>query len=519
MSRLIASAFVETPAEAEVAARRAWDAGADAVELRLDVFDGDGADLAVYLCRHRDRTWILTCRSAEEGGSFRGDTMSRVSLLLGAARGTGAYVDFELADFERSSNIRQKILLATGPAEDAHPRLILSAHDFRGPPADPEALLARFEGAAPAATWKLAYVAPTIHDTFLAFDLMRRHRRQMIAVAMGEPGLWTRVLAKKLDAFGSFASIGPSEATAQGQLAVEEMVNRYRWGDIDGDTRVFGVIGDPVAHSLSPSLFNRWFAEAGINAVYLPLRVQGGDDGLRRFLDGCRSRPWLDIGGFSVTTPHKHAALRWADRDGGSMCRGIGAANTLVMRDGRLEAYNTDCYAAIGALADALCCDRTELQRLRFDVLGAGGAARALVYGLRELGCEIAVYARDTQKANTLAEEFSLRGEPWSQVERRRGDVLVNCTPIGLWPNLSASPVSPETLAGCRLVFDMIYNPGETQLLRDAAGEGIATLNGLEMFVRQAAMQFELWTGRSPDVGSAAATLVTELASLRETPT
>jgi len=249
--------------------------------------------------------------------------------------------------------------------------------------------------------------------------------------------------------------------------------------------------------------------------VSLPLRVDGADGSLERFLDEGRARPWLHIGGFSVTLPHKHAALRWAGGGAESMARGIGAANTLVFRDGRVAAYNTDCYAAIASLADALGCDRSELNRFRFDVLGAGGAARGLVYGLRELGCEVTVYARDVEKARPLTHEFSARAAPWHDVARRTGDVLANCTRVGLWPETAASPVPATALDGCRLVFDMIYNPLQTRLMSDAAERDIPTLGGLDMFVRQAAMQFELWTGQSPNTASAKELLAAELARQR----
>lgn len=506
MTRLIASCFVETVSGVDVFARRAWDSGADAVELRLDAFEDDPVTLAAYLAQHRDRFWIVTCRSAEEGGTFRGDTMHRVSMLLAAVRGTGAYVDFELADFERSSNVRQKIQLAAAQSGDAEPRLILSSHCLAGPPSDSEALIERFRRAHPTAIWKVAFSARTIEDSFLSLDLMRKYSPRLISIAMGECGFWTRVLAKKLGAYGSFASIERGEATAPGQLSIDELIGRYRWRAIDADTRVFGVVGDPVAHSMSPVLFNHWFAEAGVNAVYLPLRVSSGEESLERFLGGCVTRTWLQVGGFSVTLPHKQAALRWIGGGAESMARGIGAVNTLVFRDTGIGAYNTDCYAAVASLANALGCDRTDLKRFRFDVLGTGGAARGVIYGLRELGCAITVYARRSESS-----DIGISVIPWHEMQHRSGDVLVNGTPIGMWPGVAASPVPAAALDGCRHVFDMVYNPRETQLMRDARGRGVATLGGLDMFVRQAAMQFELWTGRSPNSESATKLLEAEL--------
>ena len=262
---------------------------------------------------------------------------------------------------------------------------------------------------------------------------------------------------------------------------------------------------------MSPFLFNRWFTELGINAVYVPLLVRRGGGGVSRFLDGCMARSWLDLRGLSVTIPHKTAALKWVGEGADSLARGIGAANTLSFIDDTPAAYNTDCYAALSAIAGALGCDRTELVGRSVDVLGAGGSARALVAGLCELGCNVTIYGRSADKARRFAKEFSCAARSWEERADRKGDILINCTPIGMWPAMGESPVPAEALSGCDLVFDLIYRPLETALLRAAAAAGCKTLNGVDMFVRQAAMQLELWTSQSPDVASARDALTQEL--------
>ncbi len=503
MTLLVASITADTLEELRSRAERAWAGGAEAVEVRVDAFDDDPGKLATYLKHHRDRTWIITCRSAAEGGRCRGGTMQRALRLMAAARGTGAYVDFEFADWLRSSDVRENIRKASSNIDNTQHRLILSAHDFEGVPGNPAALVDKIAGANEASSAKVAYNAKHICDTFHALDLARRGGTRVSAIAMGEVGLWTRVLAKKLGSFSAYCALDAESSTAPGQLTLDEMLNRYRWPVIDASTKVFGVIGDPVRHSMSPLLMNRWFAEARINAVYLPLRVAGEAERVRQFLDGCRAREWLDIGGFSVTVPHKTAALNWVGSGADSMADSIGALNTLVFREGRVNGYNTDCYAAVSSMTEALGCSRGDLAGLSIDVLGAGGAARAVLHGLHELGCKVTVYGRSQDKTLRLADEHCAIAAAWENRASRAGDVVINCTSVGMWPDVDDSPMPADALRGSRLVFDLIYNPLETRLLKDAAGAGATALSGLDMFVRQAAMQFALWTGSSPDTRQA----------------
>jgi len=516
MTLLVTSILAENMSDLRTRAERAWRGGADAIEVRIDAFDGDPGELAAYLNLHRDRVWLVTCRSATEGGHFRGDTMQRVSLLIAAGRATNAYVDFEFADWRRSANIQQKVRLASAGVEGRgcpvqRRRLILSSHSVEGPPCDVNAVVQEISRVESIAAAKVAYRGRHIVDSFAALDLMHARGPEVIAIAMGEEGSWSRVLAKKLNAFATFASLSPESATAEGQITLRDLVHEYHWSDIDASTKVYGVIGDPVAHSLSPFLFNRWFAEAGVNAVYLRLRVGGEENGLHRFLDGCAARPWLDLRGFSVTVPHKETALSWTGAAGDSLTRAIGAVNTLAFDKGKVTVYNTDCYATISSLTDALGCSRSDLPGLTVDVLGAGGAARAVLAGLRDFGCRVTVYGRTAERTQRVADDCGFLAARWDDRVHRRGEVLIHCTPIGLWPEADASPMPAETLAGCRLVFDLIYRPLETKLLQDAAAHGCRTLNGLDMFVRQAATQFELWTGLSPNTRHAVSLLTDEI--------
>ena len=511
MSLLVTSIAVEKLADLQQRAEAAWVGGSGAVEVRIDTFEDDPAKLGAYLAENAEHTWIITCRSAEEGGHFRGDTRGRVSRLIAAARGTSAYVDFELADWRRSSNIRQKVHLAAGTGDDSRSRLLLSAHDFQGVPVALEDLMKEALNTSGVRAAKVAYRAGDIDDSFPALDLMHRYGPAAVAVAMGEDGLWSRVLAKKLGAFATYCTLDEASATAPGQLTLGEMVERYRWPQIDKSTRVFGVLGDPVAHSMSPLLFNRWFAEVDVNAVYLPLRVRGGEDGLKRFLHGCMERPWLDLGGFSVTLPHKSAALCWLGDAVDPSVKAIGALNTLAIRGGKVTGHNTDARAAIESMIRALGCSREELAGLSVDVLGAGGVARAVLAGLGEVGCAVTVYGRSPERTSDVAAGFDCRAAAWEDRINRSGKVLINCTSIGMWPDVEASPMPPGALAGNRLVFDVVYNPAQTRLLKEAVEVEAIPLGGLDMFVRQAAMQFELWTGQVPDTTEALDLVAREL--------
>ncbi len=509
MTLLVASISVEEVSSLPDVADRAFASGADAVELRLDSYDGDPLAIADFLRDQPGRRWIVTYRSVDEGGSFHGDTMERVSKLLAACRGTGATVDFEWVDWSRSGNIRQKVRLACGGVDDCD-RLILSVHDFEKRPSDIAQVADAIVDVDGLTAAKVAYKAATILDSFDALDLMRTHRDRVIAIAMGEDGVWTRVLSRKLGAFASYAAV--DAATAPGQLTLDQM-HAYRFAAIGPQTRVFGVLGDPVSRSMSPLVFNCWFAAAGIDAVYVPLRVRGGISGLRSFLDECRKRPWLDVGGFSVTLPHKRAAYDWAGIGADSMSRGIGAANTLAFDGDAVRAYNTDAYAAVGAMAGALECSRADFSGMTVDILGAGGAARAVAYALHELGCQQTLYARSAEKAEPFVASLGCAFKPWEMRHERCGEIVINCTSLGFSESADETPLPPSAFDGCRLAFDMIYNPLETVFLTHARQAGVATLNGLDMFVRQAATQFELWTGQRPDSNAAARWIVDAIES------
>lgn len=500
MTLLVASVFADDVETLQRAAEAARTDGADAVEARLDTFAGDLDELTRLLNQPSNLTWIVTCRPPSEGGRFAGRVEQRVTLLATLARETDAYLDFELADWISSSDVRQQLARALA-SRGAQPRLILSLHDFEGMSPDLEDQIRQAHAQPEVASAKVAFQADDATAGLWALDLMRNSRGPLVAVAMGEAGVISRVLARKCGAWASYASLDGRHVTAPGQLSVRTLKELYRWDALDESTRVFGVIGALVSHSMSPALFGRWFAEAGINAVFLPLHVAPNPHALDRFLDACLARPWLDLGGCSVTLPHKTAALRYLGQGNvDDVARKIGAVNTLTVQNDHFRGCNTDCPAALASLRAALTRHGRELAGITADVLGTGGAARALVAGLVEAGCAVTIYGRDAGRTEQLAGEFNAQPAAWSERAQRRGVIVVNCTNVGMAPKVKASPLPAEGLAGCELVFDVIYNPPETALLRQASRAEAAILGGLDMFIRQAALQFERWTGQSPDL-------------------
>ena len=430
---------------------------ADIVELRLDgVADADAAGALAG----RRRPVIVTCRPAWEGGRFEGSEDERRRILADALRLGAEYVDVEWrARFD--SLIRHR-----GGA-----RIVVSAHDFTGVPGDlPDQV--RAMRATGAEVVKVAVTARRLCDSLPLSDATRDGRT--VVVAMGPAGLPTRILAAHFGSCWSYAGDG----VAPGQIPAARLVEEFRFRDVTPSTTVYGVVGGNAAASRSPGLHNRWFAAAGLDAVYVPLQAADFEDFLA-FADA------LGVQGASVTIPFKLDALRHAARADGP-ARRVGAANTLRRADGGWEATNTDVAGFLAPL------NVDELPGARATVLGAGGAARAVVVALASAGARPTVCARREQQAREVAGLGADVGE-WPPV-RGSWDLLVNCTPLGGLSSPGASPLPGGPFDG-RLVYDLIYEPAETRLLREARAAGCTTINGVPMLRAQAERQFEWWTG------------------------
>ncbi len=460
------------------------------VELRLDWLRSAGEieRMIRWLSANRKGlatasrvTLIATCRRRGVGGEFAGGVREELELLRGAAAAGCRWVDLEIesAEWMRPEEVQALRRVA---------RVLISYHNFRRTLPNLRNVRKRIENARGDAI-KIAAEARGLRDALRILKLARTSRR-VVAVPMGDAAAAARILALRAGSALAYAPVG--EATAPGQISFEEMTSLYRAERLTRRTRVYAVIGDPIGHSLSPQLQNAGFRARRMDAVYVPVLVRD----LRDFLAAIGP---LGIAGFSVTLPHKEAILRYLD-DCDPLAAEIGAVNTVVVRGGgELYGYNTDYVGVLRALER-----RLPLAGSSVLVLGAGGSARAVAFALARAGANVRVCARRIARARALARDVG--GEA---IERRRlraefFDAIVNTTPVGMFPRVAESPLAAWEL-NCRLVFDLIYRPRDTKLLRLAKQRGIETVSGLEMFVAQGTAQWEIWTGERAPVREMAA--------------
>ena len=504
MTYLAVPIKVVDPDQAGVALGQAVDAGAEMIELRLDFLahpDPQTVRKVVTTAREKGKPVIATCRPPWEGGSFAGDESARYQILGAAVKAGADYLDIELACFDNPS-FKLKNLLVSSSC-----KVIISNHDFDTKPADLTDRLKNIILHNPTVS-KLAFRSHNINDNFAALDIIYEQNkagRGVIALAMGQAGVISRLLARKLGAFLTFASLSEGFESAEGQLTVKKMRETYRWDHINAHTSIFGVIGFPIAHSISPAVHNAAFSETGFNGLYLPMPVEPAKEVFFDYVDGLIDRKWLDVRGLSVTIPHKQFALEYIRQRHGKLeplAQKIGAVNTIIIDNcGEVSGYNTDYAGALDALTEALHIGRKELENMRTAVIGAGGVARAIVAGLSEYGCPVTIYNRTVAKAQRLADEFDCNYASLSELRDLSADLLVNATSIGMYPAIGATPVPAELLRKEMVVFDSVYNPIKTKLLCEAKQIGAKIIDGVSMFVNQASAQFELFTGRKAPLG------------------
>lgn len=539
MTHLCVAIPVETPEELEQAlatAARCKQQGATLVEWRVDALGSqpEAAMRITALVARSPLPSIVTVRGREEGGLYAGTETERVELLCAVARAqpAPAYIDFELAQFQRSASRRQQIAAATQPAGGpSAPRLILSAHDFTGRPADLTRQVAAMAQLPECAVMKCAWQARSVRDNLEAFELLAARHKPTIALCMGEAGVMSRVLAPKFGAFLTFARAGGAGdadaaaavalGTAAGQPSVAELVGLYRFQQVGPATRVYGVVGWPVAHSRSPATHNAWLAQHGVDGVYVPVPVPPEYEHFKASVGALLDAAPLAFRGASVTLPHKEHLIRLVRERGGRVepiAARIGAANTLVVEDdGTLVCTNTDAPAAVDALAAGMGVGVDALQDLRVAVLGTGGVARAVAAGIADAGGTAVVFSRQDSRAEALAQSLmsaehpdeGMCGPMGGRVVAGRSSQLgcgcfhafINCTPVGMQggPDPTGSPLPDDVPLDDRVtIMDTVYAPPLTPLLQEARARGARTVDGLGMFYRQAARQFERWTGVRP---------------------
>jgi 3-dehydroquinate dehydratase/shikimate dehydrogenase len=449
------------------------------IEFRLDYLSKPALGLAklkTFVEFHPEALIVATCRRASNGGKFRGSIASQIDVLVKAANLGCHLVDIEVetaaqlkpGDFNR---LRRSA------------NLILSYHDYRGTK-KLEETFARMKQY-PADFFKIVTTANSLYDNVVMMKFLEKysHAHSLIGLCMGEQGVISRVLCTRAGSQFTFAAANPGEETGPGQLTAKALRDTFRIDQVDAATRVYGVVGDPVAHSLSPAMLNTAFRRENVNAVYLALHAKTIDD----LLDCVRDIP---IAGLSVTMPYKEQVLKHLDKSD-TWTTKVGACNTVVRgQDGKLFGFNTDVNGVVRPLEL-----RIRLQGAKVLVLGAGGAARAAVFGLKERGAEVSILNRTTGPAQKLAKQARAKVINRTMLKKLEFDVIVNATPVGMEGNRDPLPIAePEMKA--KFFFEMIYTPAETRMIKMARARGLHVVLGAEMFVQQGARQFEIWSGK-----------------------
>ncbi|MEO1496711.1 MAG: shikimate dehydrogenase [Planctomycetota bacterium] len=453
--------------------------GAELVELRLD-YISSRVNLK-RLIEKRPSPVIITVRREIDGGKFEGSEDDRMMLLREAIVLGVDYVDLE-------EDIADKV------PRYGDTKRIVSYHNFRNTPDNLEELHAEM-AAKDADVVKLATMAQNPMDNIRMLELVRNSDVPTVGMCMGDIGTPSRILGARFGAPFTYATFHHERALAPGQLSFQQMTEIYRYARIGPETTVYGVIADPIGHSLSPQIHNASLEEAGIDAVYVPLRVPA--DSLGDFMANMQR---LGVEGLSVTIPHKETItkhLTKATQD----ANGIKAVNTVVRRGDDLVGCNTDCGAAMDSLEHVLGevgAEPSPLADKRVLLLGSGGVARAIAFGLRKRGAKITIAGRTRERAERLAKEFDGRAIDWPARHNSPCDVLINCSPIGMHPNVDHTPYTKTHLKPSVVVFDTVYNPESTLLIKEAREQGCTVITGVDMFVRQAALQFLLFTEKEP---------------------
>jgi 3-dehydroquinate dehydratase / shikimate dehydrogenase len=457
------------------------------IELRLDSLPKPPAvlpELKAFLNRRRDVTVIATCRRKSNGGRFTGSLNAELELLQNAAE-TGCHVvDLEIESVEQMS--RPQLAKFRSALRAAGASLLISSHDFsRTRRPDGLSQVAKNIAAYEPEFVKVVTTARSLTDNLSILRMVENESLdvQMVGIAMGEEGLISRVLSPRAGATFTFASAADGAETAPGQVSARTLLDLFRLEQLDQATRIFGVAGNPIAHSLSPIMHLTAFRRENLNAVMLPLKAKAIVDLLTIVRD-------LPLDGVAVTMPLKQEVLpHLANMD--PLTAKIGACNTLrTGADGKLYGFNTDVAGVVRPLEK-----RMRLKGARILVLGAGGAARAAVFGLVDQGSEVYIVNRTHEKAVSLARKAKAHVLKQNALAKQRFDAIINTTPCGMTGIKQQLPIKESEL-NASLVFDMVYTPLETPLLKLAKSRGLAIIGGVEMFVQQGARQFEIWTGK-----------------------
>jgi 3-dehydroquinate dehydratase/shikimate dehydrogenase len=496
MTKIACPIFITADLDLEETFAAANDAGADWIELRCDQ---SSEKQMLEAIDESPRPVIVTVRPTWEGGKYNGPENKRIGLLESAIEAGADFIDIELVALERDKKILPRLQDA---AEKSGTRIIISHHDFAGRPKDVNDCMRRLSAFKnPGGIRKLVWQAQSI---LCAIDALSMCNKDQLVIAMGEEGVISRILAKVANAPFTFGTIETGKESAPGQITIEKLRNLYRWEKQNPKSPVCGVVGWPVGHSVSPHIHNAGFDSINSDAVYVPLAIREDYNSFAAAIDALRKI--VALKGLSVTIPHKENALRYANENAATIdpiAAKLGVSNTLVFDGKKIHATNTDYHGALDALLAAMNADRTALAGIEVAILGAGGAARAIVSALADAGAKVTIYNRTFERAQELAKTFSVNAEPWENLPAATPRIIINCTPLGMYPKINANPIDfdpGEKWNENTIVFDTVYNPLRTQLLKLAEKKGAKIATGLEMLIRQAAVQFKLFTGKEAPI-------------------
>ncbi len=465
------------------------------MEFRLDYLKNQSAAyprIRKFLDTHPDAVVIATCRRVQNGGRFKGSLASQLDVLLKSASAGCQIVDIELESAKS---------LKPGDLDKLRGRavLLLSFHDFKHTKKIEETF-ARMKPFS-ADIYKIVTTATTLYDNVLMMKFLQENhdRYSIVGLCMGEQGIISRVLGLRAGSSFTFAAASAGEETGPGQITAQELRTIYRIDSVDAATRVYGVVGDPVEHSLSPLMLNAAFRREAVNAVFLKLHA-------KKLQDLLACIPDIPLSGLSVTMPYKEEIISALEKTDNTTAQ-IGACNTVVRgQNGRLFGFNTDVTGLLAPLEQQM-----NLQGAKVLVLGAGGAAKAAVFGTRARGADVYILNRTPSEGQKLARKAHAKTIKRTDLAKMEFDVIINATPIGMGGN-GNTPLSEKEIKG-RYVFDLVYNPMQTKLLATAKAKGLHIISGIEMFVQQGAQQFQIWTGKPAPIPEMRAVVVRELES------
>ena len=462
---------------------------ADVVEIRLDclAFDQIGATLDQLKSY---KTILLTIRPESQGGKAKYNIQDRVSLWTAYAM--NQQIDHKVIWIDHETDLTTKKEFLSW-VDDCF--VIRSQHDMEGVPEDLSKVYDRT--VSDDEVGKIVVQTKDITDTIGIWKLLQRANdgnNRIIPIAMGEAGKWTRILGLAHGAFMTYASIETGSETAAGQISVQDMIDVFRVRELDQNTAVYGIVAANTNYSVSPWMHNAAFNAAKLNSVFVPLQVADLDAFFTRMVLPASREVDLNFKGFSVTNPHKQAIIPYLDEIDETAAK-IGAVNTVKIEDGKSFGYNSDAYGFIEALKNVY----GDLTGARVAVFGAGGAARACIYSLQQEDATVTLVARNEGRGQVLSDEFAIEyRQPPSDKQPLAGDfdIIVNTTPLGTaGPSVKFAILESVQLEGIKLVYDLVYNPAETTLIREAKAAGVPTIGGIEMLLAQGAKQFEIWTG------------------------